>query len=214
MKKIKLLLVSKSFIIKESLSKFFKDEFQAEVVEIVSNLDNIKIDYISEFDLLFIDLKSECDDLVSILKQIKDKLSDLKILILDRSKDRELFIKYTDLNIEGYILDIEDKEELVYIVNRVINGKHFYDSEILESTIKNQYDVHKRELTNREKEVFREVSKGFSNKDIAKKIGVTEYTVKKHISSILNKLNLSSRKDIIDFSRMQKYNNDLYYNFK
>ena len=42
-----------------------------------------------------------------------------------------------------------------------------------------------------------EVKKGLSNKEIADKLGITESTVKKHLSSVLQKLNFKSRKDVI-----------------
>lgn len=42
--------------------------------------------------------------------------------------------------------------------------------------------------------------KGLSNKNIAKEVDVTEYTIKKHVSSILSKLNLKNRQDIIIYA--------------
>lgn len=63
----------------------------------------------------------------------------------------------------------------------------------LDSINKSGIDI----LTGREKEVLSKIADGFNNKDIAYKLNITECTVKKHISSILSKLNLKSRKDVI-----------------
>ena len=49
------------------------------------------------------------------------------------------------------------------------------------------------ELTPREQEVLRELGKGMTNKQIAQKLFITEYTVKKHVSQILAKLGLADR---------------------
>ncbi len=58
-------------------------------------------------------------------------------------------------------------------------------------------------ITDREKEVMIEASKGLSNREISKKLNITEFTVKKHLSHVMSKLNYKSRKEII-------LNNDLY----
>nr|WP_279285321.1 LuxR C-terminal-related transcriptional regulator [Paeniclostridium sordellii] len=52
-------------------------------------------------------------------------------------------------------------------------------------------------LTDREKEVMLEVSKGLSNREISEKLEITEFTVKKHLSKVMSKLNYRSRKEII-----------------
>ena len=83
------------------------------------------------------------------------------------------------------------------IIKRVLNGKKFYDSELLQYTIHNEKTNNGIDLTNREKCVLNYVCKGLSNKDIANELRVTDYTIKKHVSNILSKLHLRNRQDII-----------------
>jgi DNA-binding NarL/FixJ family response regulator len=53
------------------------------------------------------------------------------------------------------------------------------------------------ELTGRECQVLRLVSSGFGNKEIAARLGISEHTVKFHVSSILGKLNVASRTEAV-----------------
>lgn len=53
------------------------------------------------------------------------------------------------------------------------------------------------ELSDRENDVYLEIKKGKQNEDIAKTLYISKNTVKKHISNILDKLNLKSRNEII-----------------
>lgn len=53
----------------------------------------------------------------------------------------------------------------------------------------------KSELTRREWEVLRLVAQGLANKEIAKKLNVSQYTVKSHLHSVLVKLNAKNRRD-------------------
>ena len=56
-------------------------------------------------------------------------------------------------------------------------------------------------LTQREKELLAEVSSGKSNQEIAQKLSISENTVKYHVHSILEKLNLRDRKEVAKFAR-------------
>ena len=98
--------------------------------------------------------------------------------------------------LDGEIV-FSDKDEFIYIIKRVLNGKKFYDSELLQYTIHNEKTNNEIDLTNREKCVLNYVCKGLSNKDIANELKVTDYTIKKHVSNILSKLHLRNRQDII-----------------
>ena len=122
-------------------------------------------------------------------------------MVLDGNKDRELFLKSIDYGIDGYILNISDKEEFIYMVKKVLNGKKFYDSEVLQYRVSEERVNNETVLTNREKNVLRHVCKGLSNIHIANELNVTDYTIKKHVSSILNKLKLKNRKDIIIYAK-------------
>ena len=57
------------------------------------------------------------------------------------------------------------------------------------------------ELTARELEIVREVEQGATNRAIAQKFGISENTVKNHVSSVLNKLHLHSRRDLAVYAR-------------
>ena len=53
------------------------------------------------------------------------------------------------------------------------------------------------EITSRETDVLRMLAEGFVNKDIAVRLGISEHTVKFHISSILDKLGASTRTEAV-----------------
>ena len=69
-------------------------------------------------------------------------------------------------------------------------GKKFFDSEVMQLMTDNQETD---PLTIREREVLIYLGKGFSNLEIAETLYISEHTVKKHISSILSKLNMNNR---------------------
>ena len=198
---MKILVVSESFIIRDSLNHILNEILDTDDIITVSNLNNVLDKELLEIDFSFIDINKNNINIVKRLSKIRRKFKSSKIMILDSKKDIELFIKSVDYGIDGYILNIDDKDEFIYIIKRVLNGKKFYDSELLQYTIHNEKTNNEIDLTNREKCVLNYVCKGLSNKDIANELKITDYTIKKHISSILNKLHLRNRQDIIIYAR-------------
>lgn len=198
---MKVLIVSESFIIRDSLSNFFHEEFNVDDIKSISNLDYLCKEEFLDYDFLFIDANTSRINIVEKLRLVKNKSKNIRIMILDNKKDIELFLKTLNYGVDGYILNITDKDEFIYIVKKVMNGKKFYDSELLQHSIQKEKVNNEIDLTNKEKSVLSYVCKGLSNKDIASELKVTDYTIKKHVSSILSKLNLRNRQDIIIYAK-------------
>ena len=191
-----ILILSNAFIIRDSISNL-----------ITKIYENINID-IFEIDNYKHKLKNKRYDLVightyntnlgdlKVLLKLKDKNGQL--IILDQLENENILKACVDYNVDAYVTDFEDKEELEYIMNKVLKGNKFYDSKVVNKLI-GRMKTRDLELilTDREKEVMLEVSKGLSNREISKKLNITEFTVKKHLSQVMSKLNYKSRKEII-----------------
>ena len=198
---MKVLIVSESFIIRDSLNNLFNEILDTKDIIVVSSPNELSNEDILDVNFSFIDVNVNNISIVERLSKIKDKYRNLKIMILDIRKDMDLFFKSIDCGVDGYILDITDKEEFIYIIKKVLNGKKFFDSELLQYSIQRDKVANEIDLTNREKNVLNYVCKGLSNKDIANELKVTDYTIKKHVSSILSKLHLRNRQDIIIYAK-------------
>lgn len=192
------LVVSECFLFRNSLKHLFENIFDDMNVKSLPNLKDISIEDIMNSELLFLDSNSQQNYITKAVKDIK-KFKDIKIIILDTKKDKSLFLDLLKVGIDGYILDISDEDDFKYIIKKIINGKKFFDSDLLEN-FKNECVSNFEDLTKKEEQVMKFLIKGLSNKNIAKEVDVTEYTIKKHVSSILSKLNLKNRQDIIIYA--------------
>ena len=189
------LIVANSFIIKESISNIFKKVYNGSNIKITNKIENLSIDEINFYDMILVNIVK--NDLNFFNKVIQLKNNKNKIIILDQLKNDKVLKLCIEKNIDGYVVDFEDEDEFKYIINKIICGKKFYDADVIQKALGSKNKTQGLILTPREEEVMLEVKKGFSNKEIADKLGITESTVKKHLSSVLQKLNFKSRKDVI-----------------
>ncbi|MEG1285049.1 MAG: LuxR C-terminal-related transcriptional regulator [Romboutsia sp.] len=190
-----MMIVSDSFIIKESISNVFKKVYKNKELKITNAIGDISSSDLDLYKILLVHLSEVSIEKVNEI--LKLKRDDNKLLILDQLKNKNIFKICIENNIDGYITDFEDEYEFKYIMNKINGGNKFYDSQLIQSTLSNKKKNMYLVLTEREDEIMVEVGRGLSNREIAHKLGVTEFTVKKHISSIFNKLGFKSRKDII-----------------
>ena len=197
---MEVLVVSKSYIIREAMGIVFKNNFENCIVKNCKELKDIKNLDLSLTEIVFIDME---EDIIENISRIKDYYKHLKFIVLNNFEEKNILLNCFKNKIESCIFDIYEKEDLIYIINTVRKGKKCYDLDILYDILeesvsnKNSIDI----LTNREQEVLDMVAVGFTNKDIAENLHLSEHTVKKHITNILYKLDMRNRKDLIIYTK-------------
>lgn len=164
------------------------------ISEAMSNLINNKP------DITVIDLYLGTEDGLEIVNQAKAKNINSKFIVLTSSSKKSDFVKAQKLDVEGYILKDAFTEDFIYAFKVVNRGKKYYDPAVIEYKYGNGEKSNLDELTERELDVLKELSLGHSNGQIAKTLFISENTVKKHVSAILNKLDLSHRTEAALFA--------------
>lgn len=123
-----------------------------------------------------------------------------RIIMLTIHQDREYLLKALDLGTMGYILKDADSRVLVDAIRSIYDNQTYIQPNMAKELvseykrIKGRYSGRpENQLTDRELEVLRLLTKGMLNKEIAKSLYISEKTVKNHISSIFRKLDVQDR---------------------
>ena len=181
-------LVRKGILSALSCEKYIDIIFEACCTEEALNIINSQ-----HLSLVIVDLYLGKEDGLEIIKKAKKAESKVKFIILTSSVKNGDFTRSEEAGADGYIIKDAFAEDIIYAIRTVLKGKRFIDPEIIEYQVKNSYGESFEDLTPREYDVLIELGKGLSNYEIAHKLFISENTVKKHVSSILLKLQVNHR---------------------
>jgi DNA-binding NarL/FixJ family response regulator len=202
---IRILIVEDYQLVRRGIKSNIEKEDDLEIVAEVDTADEaIQKALELKPDIVLMDIKLGGDENAGIraTKVIKEKLKDTKVLILTFYDDEASIIKAIDARIDGYLLKDVDQRELVRAIRNINEGKAAIHPAIAAKLMhrmaekgeitKKKQDI-EQNLSQREYDVFKLLVKGFTNKDIAEKLYISEATIKAHISAILRKLDVTDR---------------------
>ncbi|MBQ8932896.1 MAG: response regulator transcription factor, partial [Lachnospiraceae bacterium] len=126
-------------------------------------------------------------------KQIKERHPEIKILIVTSMPEISYISQAKEIGIESFWYKEVQEQPLIEIMNRTMAGESVYPLSQPKVALGNAFSD---ELTERETAVLRELVSGASNKEIGDKLGITDKTVKMHITNMLQKTGYHSRLEL------------------
>lgn len=166
------------------------------------NIDSaLKILKAHHINILIVDLYLGKENGFDLIEKAKTINQDVKYVILTSSLKSMDYKRALEIGIDGYILKDAYIEDIIYALKVVARGEKYYSSQLLGQSLAGFVPKELKDLTDREKEVLIQVSKGLTNAQISQTLFITEGTTKKHISNILSKLNLNNRIEAVILAR-------------
>lgn len=197
---MKMLIVDDHFLVRRGLTSLLEEDKNIECIKEACNIDEaINIIKKDEPNITLIDLKLGKEDGLELVLKAKKINASSKFIIITSFISQENFLRAEQIGLDGYIIKDAFSEDIFYAISVVSRGKKYYDPSIMNYKNPSKKDSLIDSLTEREKDVLRELGKGYSNDDIARELYISENTVKKHVSSILAKLNINQRAQAVYF---------------
>jgi NarL family two-component system response regulator LiaR len=150
-------------------------------------------------DVILMDLVMPRMDGAETTEAILRSYPDMKVIALTSYKEKELVRSALDAGAIGYLLKNVEADDLATAIRQANAGRPTLAPEAAQILIQASRQPYKPgiDLTAREKEVLALLVEGLTNPEIAEKLVVSKSTVKFHVSSILNKLQVSSRTEAV-----------------
>ena len=135
---------------------------------------------------------------LEVLKSLKSRRSKLKVLVLTVHNETEYLMKAVDIGVNGYVLKDSESAELKKAIFTVADGETYIQPSLIPALnakmIETNKDAEKiKSLTKRELDVLKLLAVGMFNKEVGKRLEISERTVKNHVSNIFKKLGVTDR---------------------
>jgi len=160
-------------------------------------------------DVVLLDMRMPGMDGLEVLEQIRANWRQIAVVILTTYNEDELILRGLQAGASSYLLKESSLETLFHAIRAAARGEVIMQPEIMARVLAHTTETpsssspsldmssaslpNSMELTRREQEVLAGVVRGERSKEIAKRLGITERTVRAYLTTIYTKLNVDSR---------------------
>lgn len=166
--------------------------------EFLEKLDNNKP------DLVILDINMPVLNGIEASKLALEKDPTLPILILSMFGDAENYASLLNLGVRGFVLKEAENDEFLMAIRKICEGGNYFSQELLLSIIRKETPQIQVNLSNREKEVLLLISKGLSTREIASILNISQRTVERHRTTLLDKTGTRNAVSLVIFALKNK----------
>ncbi len=173
--------------------------------EVLSTIDT------SPPDVAIVDIDGQTDDGLALARKIKQRSPSIGVVVLTSNPTDAQLFQSLKAQAVAYLSKEVTAEQLADTIRRVARGDHPINEsltarpKVAEQVLNQFQELYWRSeaegfispLTKRETEILSYIGQGYLNKQIAAELGISEQTIKNHVTSILRKLNANARTEAV-----------------
>ena len=207
--KIKVMLVDDEQLIRSGLKIMLETYPDIEVIHQAANgREAFECCQKEVPDVVLMDIRMPVSTGIEGTKLIKEAYPEVKIVMVTTFQDTEYIVEAMQYGASGYLLKDSSYEAIYDGIKVALSGKVVMDATVSEKLVMQpkapttieKTDISSLGLTEREIELIRLISQGLNNKEISEALFLSEGTVKNNISTILSKLSLRDRTQLVIFA--------------
>lgn len=201
MTKTRIMIVDDHEVVRLGMRAAFEAEPDLSVVGEASNgAEALAKMPVLDPQLILMDVRMEKMNGIEACREIKSHYPDVRILMITSYTDDDAVISSILAGASGYLLKHVSRADLLRSIRLVATGHSLIDTNTAKQAMERLAQIPGSELTEREREVLTLVARGYTNKQIADTLFVSEKTARNHVSHILDKLGLSRRSEAAAFA--------------
>jgi two-component system response regulator DevR len=206
--KIRLMIVDDHEVVRLGMRAAFELEMDIAVVGEASNGEEALARVgVLDPQVILMDVRMQHMSGIEACREIKSRYPAVRIVMITSYSDEEAVFDSIMAGADGYLLKNVSRAELLRALRAIAAGRSLLDPEMSRKAVARMTGMATgyiqapgAELTEREREVLALVARGYTNKQIAEALIVSEKTARNHVSHILEKLGLSRRSEAAAFA--------------
>jgi len=210
--RINIFIISQQSLFIRALEQTFSETEDITIVGTTGINDNVlrSIDNLPP-DVALLDLDGAAEGGLDLAKKLKQRSPNIGVVLLTSNPDDNQLFAALKAQAVAYLNKEVTEQQLIDTIRRVAKGEHPINESLTdrpklaehvlqqfqELSSRSEAEAFISPLTPREIEILEFIAKGYLNKQIAAELGISEQTIKNHVTSILRKLNANARTEAV-----------------
>jgi len=210
--RINIFIISQQSLFIRALEQTFSETEDITIVGTTGINDNVlrSIDNLPP-DVALLDLDGVAEGGLDLAKKLKQRSPNIGVVLLTSNPDDNQLFAALKAQAVAYLNKEVTEQQLIDTIRRVAKGEHPINESLTdrpklaehvlqqfqELSSRSEAEAFISPLTPREIEILEFIAKGYLNKQIAAELGISEQTIKNHVTSILRKLNANARTEAV-----------------
>jgi len=192
---IRVLLADDHAVVRSGLTQLLATVEDVEVVGAAADgAEAVDLALAERPDVVLMDLSMPVMDGIEAIRRLRGRDPEARIVVLTSFSDRERILDALDAGAIGYLLKDAEPEELIRGVRAAAAGEAPLAPKAASAVLTARADQRPvAELTPREREVLEALARGKANKQIARELGISEKTVKAHLTRVFESIGVTDR---------------------
>lgn len=169
-----------------------------QVVAVANGQEAIEQLQQQDFDIVILDVEMPYKSGLEVLEWIRQAHLSTKVIMVTTFKRVGYFERAVKSNVDAYVLKDRSITELMATMNNVMQGRKEYSPELMEHLV-----CHANPLTPQEQKLLHYMALGYTNKDIAIQLHLSQGTVRNYISTLLHKIEATNRTEAVNIAQQQ-----------
>jgi len=191
---IRVLLADDHVLVRAGLERLLGGVADIEVVGVASDgSEAVELAVQERPDVVLMDLEMPVLDGIEATRRIVAEVDGVAVVILTSFADRERILRALDAGAIGYLLKDAEPDELVRGIHVAARGESPLAPKAAHAILRARSEQQAVTLSVREREVLACVAEGLQNKQIARRLEISEKTVKAHLTSVFSQIGVTDR---------------------
>ena len=212
MKKINIFLVDDHALFREGLRFLLqKMDFVDQILDAKNGAEFLEKVVDVKDCIVLMDIEMPVMNGIEATRKALELDANLKILALSMYSEESYLSSMIEAGASGFLLKNSSFKEVKNALIDVMEGKNYYSQDIIQSILEimthkiNNPGKDRDDITQREKDILYYICKGFSNAEIAQKLGISKRTVDKHRENLLQKTESRNTANLVTYAIKHHY---------
>lgn len=190
---LRVFIIEKQMLFGTAVAQILSADAGITVVGLAADHDSAHLGSVKP-DVVVIDI--DTDEVDATVDLVRTETPDTRICLLSMYSQPEVMQRCLSAGADGYIVKDSSLQELVAAIKAIGEGSSYVDPRVAAALLRRRTPAHlpyTSQLSPRETDIIRLIAQGLSNRDIGRRLVLSEKTVKNHVSRIFSKLHFTAR---------------------